>query len=53
MYYQVQRFDVLSQPYLVVLNSNNEIIDTNDYVGSRDPRLFALFLKDALKDFLE
>jgi thioredoxin-related protein len=51
MYYQVQRFDVMSQPYLVILNSDNEIIDTNDYIGSRDPRLFALFLKGALKDF--
>lgn len=47
MYYQISRFNVAAQPHFVVLNSENEIIETADY-SYNSAEKFLSFLESAL-----
>ena len=50
LYYQTTRFNIGAQPYLVILNSDNEVIGTATYKTSSIPD-FNLFLNNALEEF--
>lgn len=51
MYYQIETFDIVAQPYLVALNSKNEVLGVTDYPSGRDPLDFLKFLADAIEKF--
>lgn len=47
IYYQMSRFNVSTQPFFVVLNSNNEVIGTADY-SDNTVNKFLTFLNESL-----
>lgn len=47
-FYQMSRFDVATQPYFVILNSYNEVLEITDYETSSSVEEFLSFLNEGL-----